>query len=206
MQIYTSECGGKKLERVRELRLGVMLSPLAMSNRDYTGIPLALDNGAFRSWRLGYPFIERLFLHALEQGYKRGWKLDFVVCPDMVAKGMDSLVFSMRWQERLASCDRLALAVQDGMTPQLVDKRTADLGFHTLFIGGTQEWKWKMAAEWVSFARDHGMKVHIGRCGTDGAIDRADALGVDSVDSSNIARNDSWDVVSRYQSEAGLFT
>ena len=205
MRIYTSECGGAKLEKIREYGLGIMLSPLAMSKRDYTGIPLALDNGAFRSWRLGYPFMECLFLNSLEKGYTWGLPLEFIVCPDLIARGMESLRFSESWRYRLDPCPRLALAVQDGMTPKLVHNSTVDLGFATIFVGGTKEWKWETAPDWVAFAKDHGLKSHIGRCGTLNAIEKAADLGVDSVDSSNIARNDSWDVVRDFQGNTRLF-
>ena len=206
MQIYTSECGGTKLEILKELGLGVMLSPLAMTRRDYTGIPLALDNGAFRSWRLGYPFMERLFLNSIEKGYTWGLPLEFIVCPDLIARGMESLRFSVSWSSRLAPCPRLALAVQDGMSPGGIHDATADVGFSHLFVGGTKEWKWSTAKDWVQFAKDHGLKCHIGRCGTLSAIEEAARLGVDSVDSSNIARNDSWEVVRQYQSPQHLWS
>ena len=198
MQIYTSECGGVKLANVRKYGLGIMLSPLAMSKRDYKGIPLALDNGAFRAWTLGYPFIESAFVRALAKGYELGWPLTFIVCPDLVAQGLDSLIFSMEWARRRPGCKKLALAVQDGLNPTIVHNQTADLGFSTIFVGGTKKWKWETAADWVSFAHEKDMKVHIGRCGTLKGLETAAALGVDSVDSSNFARNDSWHVLEQF--------
>jgi len=196
MIVFTGQCSKSDLRHIRELKMGIMLQPLGCDKQDYGDTPLAFDNGAFRAWRLGYPFMERLFWKRLEDCFKRGWRLQFLVCPDLIARGYESLAFSLRWaNEKLAGCPKLALAVQDGMVPSVVHEKIVDNQFSHIFVGGTEKWKWDTAQDWVQYAHDNSMKCHIGRCGTRNAIDRAVAMGVDSVDSSSIVRNKSWDVV-----------
>lgn len=57
-----------------------------------------LDNGAWTAFQRGEPFDDNAFLAAVEQ---LGESADFVVVPDIVRGGHDSLRFSFRWLERL---------------------------------------------------------------------------------------------------------
>lgn len=195
MRIYTSSCGGKKLETLKECGMGVLIpsSPTRPPSVGLADVTCALDNGAFSCWQKGYPFMERFFMSTLETCYRLSIPLEFIVCPDLVAKGMESLRFSIRWAtERLCGCPCLALAVQDGMTPNLVHKSTSDIHFKYIFVGGTLEWKWDTAKEWVAFAHDNGLKCHIGRVGNRYKIDYCKYIGADSIDSSSFARNGSF--------------
>lgn len=203
MQIYTSNCYGEDLERVRQLGMGIMIASSGsgfMPTKEYKDLPCALDNGAFQCWTRGYPFMDRFFWHTLEKCYSLGLELNFVVCPDLVACGQESLLFSMRYAtDRLRGCARLALAVQDGMTPEMVQNHTENGQFSCIFVGGTLDWKWQTAAEWVRFAHDSGSKCHIGRCGTIEALERAASIGADSVDSASFVRNDAWEIIERFR-------
>ncbi|UCL90220.1 hypothetical protein [Pseudomonas sp. HS-18] len=58
----------------------------------------ALDNGAWSAFQQQTKFDETAFGRALE---KVGEKADWVVLPDIVAGGMESLDFSLQWLERL---------------------------------------------------------------------------------------------------------
>jgi hypothetical protein len=202
MRIYTSNLYGNDIERAKELGMGIMISSTPSGwkpTKDYKGLPCALDNGAFRCWQKGYPFMDKFFWATLEKCYQLDLDLDFIVCPDLVSRGIESLNFSLRYAaERLVGCPRLALAVQDGMTPNYLEDATGDVGFSHIFVGGSLAWKWRTAGEWVQFARDHNLKCHIGRCGTMGSLDKAESLGVDSVDSANFVRNNSFDVVGEF--------
>ena len=107
--------------------------------------------------------------------------------------------FSLEWadSEYLSGMDNLYLAVQDGIrtsdiTPEIISK------FSGIFVGGTIEWKWRMAERWVDFAHSRIMKCHIGRCGSIDKLITADRIGADSVDSSSFARNDSWHIIDQY--------
>jgi len=207
MQIYTGNAYGKKLEKVIEYELGIMIStsPIFKPNKDFNQVPCALDNGAFSAWSKGYPFPEKAFLDTLDTCYKLNLTLDFIVCPDIVTGGEKSLLFSLEWaQGRLRTAPRLALVLQDGMTPEMIDDYTLSF-FEVLFVGGTVEWKWKTAEQWVEHAHKHNKKCHIGQCGKLLSLRMASLLGVDSVDSTSFTRNSSWQTLDEFKSNITLF-
>jgi hypothetical protein len=146
------------------------------------------------------------FMTLLERCWKCGLSADFIVCPDIVAGGMDSLDFSWSWQKRLRPA-RLALAVQDGMKFDIVDHLVAKAFTH-IFVGGSVDWKWETAAEWVRVAHDRKMKCHIGKVGTLKNLRLAKLYGADSVDSTSWVRNDSWHIVEEFllKKKAGMTT
>ena len=107
---------------------------------------------------------------------------DFVVCPDRVAGGLDSLEFSRLWLERCESLRpglRYYLAVQNGMTH---DDVSTD-GFAGIFVGGDLPWKIATGESWVRFAHDRHLPCHIGRVGTAKRVYWARRIGADSIDS-----------------------
>ena len=201
MRIYTGIAGGEKLERVKDYGLGIMISssPGRKPNQDLRPFSCALDNGAFACFRKGYPFMERCFLDTLDAAYVAGLTLDFIVTPDIVCGGERSLAFSMEWATgRLAGTPNLALVVQDGMTPELVDSYV--LGHFTrLFVGGSVEWKWKRADQWIKYAHVHNKQCHIGQAGTLLYLRAAEHMGADSVDSTSFVQNDSWHILDEYK-------
>jgi hypothetical protein len=203
VRIYTGAAAGEKLGNLVEHGLGIMISPSPSfkPRPDFSKTFCAFDNGAFQAWRRGFPFMERFFWEALEDSYKAGVKLDFIVIPDIVAGGRPSLDFSLEFREKyLKTCANLALAVQDGIEPKNLD--TFDLiGVSHIFIGGTEKWKWKTAREWSRYAKRHGKKLHIGRCGTKDGLKTAKLIGADSVDSTSIARNDAFGIVEAFRSQ-----
>ena len=208
MKIFTGTCGGEyKLGKVEELKLGIMVSPSVTKppNKDFSKFKCCLDNGAFRNWQRGYPFMESSFFACMEKCHKVGIDLHFIVCPDIVTGGKDSLAFSMEYaRTKLKTAQNLALAVQDGVTPK--DVSNEYLGnFTHIFVGGTREWKWETADEWVKYAHSKDLKCHIGRCGTLDRLEYARDMGADSVDSTNMARNDSWNTIERLYGEKKLF-
>lgn len=149
--------------------------------------PWVLDNGAFGDWQSGRPWRAEVFASACawaaaQTGSDRpGW----VVCPDRVATGLESLAFSLAWLDSSASSFpglRWYLAVQDGMTA--ADVRPFASQFAGLFVGGTLPWKIETAARWVEFAHDLGKQCHIGRVGTYHRVRWARRIGADSIDSS----------------------
>lgn len=212
MLIYTGNATGKDLDVMAELGIGVMVctTPKGTINNRWKDFPLALDNGAFGCWRRGFPFMRKAFEKTIENCYSAGFSLNFIVCPDLVARGRESLDFSYEWAlGELLSCNKLALAVQDGMTEQMVSDRYPERRFSHIFIGGTPEWKWRTAASWVEFAHSRSMECHIGRCGTLERLRYAEEIGADSVDSTNFVRNKSWDTVAQFlegTKQQSLFT
>jgi len=202
MIIYTGNADGDSLDKVEEMGLGIMVASSATwePRKGYSRVPCALDNGAFQCWRRGFPFMADVFRRTLSEAYRVGLSLDFIVCPDMVARGKTSLDFSMSWAKgELVSTPRLALAVQDGMEPQNLADRNAPRYFSHVFIGGTVEWKWQTAQQWIDWAHAHDMKCHIGQCGTLERITAAHRMGADSVDSTSIVRNQAWHIIEAFR-------
>lgn len=201
MFIYTGTAAGEHFDKIKELGLGIMVSSSVTwsPRKDYVQVPCAMDNGAFQFWRRGFPFMADVFRRTIAKAYEVGLSFDFIVCPDLVAGGMDSLDFSMEWARgELRSVPRLALAVQDGMTPKDLTPGYHLRRFSHLFVGGTVEWKWRTAQEWIDYAHEHGKKCHIGQVGTLERLRAADRMGADSVDSTSIVRNQSWEIVEQF--------
>jgi hypothetical protein len=146
--------------------------------------PWAFDNGAYRDWTAGNGFDFQGFLNDLETIWRYDGQPDFIVVPDMVAGGMESLAFSMYWmcrQELRRHKVPMYLAVQDGMTPEAV---RSDVGvFDGLFVGGTLDFKLKTGESWVQMAKALGKPCHIGRVGTENRVAWARRIGASSIDS-----------------------
>jgi hypothetical protein len=204
MIIYTSNADGDTLQAVKNFGLGIMIASSASwngQNKEWRSVPCALDNGAFQCWKRGFPFMEEVFLNTLKKAYVTGVSLNFIVAPDIVAGGRDSLDFSMEWATgKLKTAPCLALAVQDGMTPKDLMHHNVPQYFTHLFVGGTVKWKWETAESWVKAAHGFDMECHIGRCGKIENLRRAQSIGADSVDSASFARNNSWHIISEFMS------
>jgi hypothetical protein len=167
-------------------------------------LPLAIDNGAFSSYLKGCGFNEYGFLKMLSQIIDKGLKYEILVTPDIVAGGKKSAYFSLDWSKRLAGWKNQYFAVQDGMDVESCWTFIISGGFAGIFVGGTPEWKWKTAKDWVNFAHEKGLKCHIGQCGTLDKLLHADEIGADSVDSTNFTRNDNWKAIEMYHKMKGL--
>ena len=147
--------------------------------------PWFLDNGAFGDWLSGRDFDDEAFISKFTSPHVDTTPPDFVVCPDRVATGRESLAFSLHWRDRCESLRpgrRFYLAVQDGMTE--ADVADAIAPFAGVFIGGSPRWKTAKAPTWTRFAHERGLPVHVGRCGTANKALWCFRLGVDSFDSS----------------------
>jgi len=201
MKIYTAHAGGKKLDEIIKRDMGILASPgRSCTGYKKAGIKMAIDNGAFSSWMRGFPFMADVFRDHLKDAFKNGINAEFIVCPDIVAGGKDSLDFSMSWASGELFGARLALAVQDGIKSQDIDPWMLRHFTH-IFVGGTIEWKWRTVEQWVDFAHGNNKKIHVGRVGTLDKLKYCKSLGVDSVDSSSFARNESWDVIDAFMAD-----
>ena len=203
MQIYTSDQGVKAiLDEQYRFQIGTMLSPYASPGRKHHyDLPVAIDNGAFASWTKGCGFDEFYYLRLLHLVIEKNLKYEILVTPDIVAGGLESLSFSLAWRDRLAGWKNQYLAVQDGM--DVLDVSGIEHKFSGIFVGGTNEWKWKTAKRWVDFAHGNGLKCHIGRCGTLDKLLYAHEIGADSVDSTNFSRNGDYKSVEAYYAMKG---
>src|SRR5687767_1256470 len=62
-------------------------------------LPWFLDNGAFSDWLSGRAFDDEAFLSKFCSEHVDACPPDFVVCPDRVATGLESLAFSLQWRD-----------------------------------------------------------------------------------------------------------
>lgn len=143
-------------------------------------LPWAMDNGAFGAWKAGLPFDAPAFRAALYRA-TLFTPPEFVVCPDLVAGGVESLRFSMDWRPEMPREWRSFLAVQDGMEDEHVEPVLRH--FAGVFVGGTLRWKVRTGAAWVRLAHKHGRPCHVGRVGTGRRVRWARRIGADSIDS-----------------------
>lgn len=143
--------------------------------------PWALDNGAFGDWRAKREFNAEQFSDALSKSAAYASRPDFVVVPDRVAAGMDSLELSLQWQKRCAEVGPAYLVVQDGMTTEAVTDALSM--FDGVFVGGSLPWKIATGSQWVEVAHRCGKPCHIGRVGTPRRVAWAKRIGADSIDS-----------------------
>ena len=167
---------------IRREGWGIVLVPELLNKFSPLHFPLYfLDNGAFAYYQRGEEFKGELFMRALEIVAGVPVSPAFVVVPDKVAAGRESLEFSLWWFERLKrEFPRFtyALVVQDGMEEGEVKKAVRE--FEVLFVGGSLEWKLKTGRRWVRLAHSLG----IGRVGTESRLRWARWIGADSADSS----------------------
>ena len=158
--------------------VGQLLTPLTRrALRDPTA-PWAIDNGAFGGFNFGW-FENLLALHEHHRD-----RCLFVTVPDIVGSARRTLEVFDRWAPRLEGW-RLALACQDGQEdlPMPWDQIDA------VFIGGSTNWKGSLAAvQIIQAAKLLGKHVHVGRINTAGRWKHFEALGVDTVDGTGIAR------------------
>jgi len=177
--------GSAKAKEIRREGWGVVLVPELRRKFCPHTFPLYfIDNGAFTCWRRGEEFNSSLFLRTLEESLKYPTLPQFVVVPDLVAKGLKSLEFSLNWLDRLKRefpQFNYALAVQDGMSLEDVEPYLKEFAY--LFVGGTLQWKTKTGRKWVKLAHKHRKRCHIGRVGTARRVRWARRIGADSIDS-----------------------
>jgi hypothetical protein len=141
--------------------------------------PFVRDNRAWKDYIAGVPFGEARFRAALEND--RADPPLFVVVPDRVAGGVESLRFSLSWVDECKVVAPAYLVVQDGMHLRQVARVLHR--FDGLFVGGTLGWKIKTAGAWVKLAHARGLPCHIGRVGTAKRVRWARRIGADSIDS-----------------------
>jgi hypothetical protein len=177
---YASNTGTRRnLAALRANGWRLLLTPDNATPRD--GLRFAIDNGAFA--KDGFkpePFralVDRL-----------GAAADFVVLPDIVAGGADSLSLSVSWIPRLRGIRSLLLPIQDGMTAHdvgMVLRQNVQVG---LFLGGSTEFKLREIYGWGMVAHAWKRYYHVGRVNTARRIRLAAEAGADSFDGTSATR------------------
>lgn len=153
-----------------------------MTNRGETPprrFPFALDNGAYTDYQHQRPFDAVAFLRDVEKASPL--RPDFIVLPDLVAKGKDSLSFSLSFREQLQGAAPLYLALQDGMSEE--DILPVLSLVQGLFLGGSLPWKLSTGRAWGAFAKAHNIPFHIGRVGSMKRVRWARECGATTIDS-----------------------
>jgi len=149
---------------------------------DGSPAPYALDNGAWGCHQQGRDFDGDAFGHTVDSiGAGASW----VVVPDIVGGGLQSLSLSRRWLPRIDHPLKL-IAVQDGMSIADVDPLMGP--GRGLFLGGSTEWKIRTMAMWGRYARRIGAYYHVGRVNTVRRIRMAMCAGAHSVDGTSATR------------------
>lgn len=156
---------------------------LASRKRD----PWFYDNGAFRDWKAGVPFDGVRWTRDMWRIRDRKLRPDFIVVPDKVAAGAESLVWSELHRRDVPDGERAYLAVQDGMTIGTVGAHLRELAadgfpYAGLFVGGSLDWKIETAPAWADYAHAAGLRCHVGRVGTPERVRWAKPFA-DSIDS-----------------------
>ena len=147
------------------------------------GFRYALDNGAWTAHQQDRPFDVAAF-ERLVSGLGAG--ADFLVVPDIVAGGLESLAFSRAWLPRLQGVCPLLLAVQDGIEPDDVAGLVgSELG---IAVGGSTDWKEERMRDWGRVARESGAYLHVLRVNTIRRIRLCQDAGADSFDGSSVSR------------------
>lgn len=176
VQLYATETGGaRNLRAMRDAGFRLLTSPVYLAEHGWHEPPwaYALDNGAWSYHQRGQDFDADAFARAVD---RVGEAADFLVLPDVVARGERSLELSMRWHAQLA--DHPApryLVVQDGMGEDL-----PLAGLAGLFVGGTTEWKRSTMRGWARVAARHGLALHVGRVNSARLIREVLAIGAES--------------------------
>jgi hypothetical protein len=174
---------------VRKTHCGYKVNDLSGHTQPVEGLPYVLDNGAWPCSQAGKPWEPDPFLRLLERlgpGLGEGW----AVLPDIVGAGQRSLDFSVDFHARHRGELRginLALAVQDGMTPDMVRPVLREIGCSVIFVGGsagkdTPNWKWKSLHWWTALGLELGLRVHVGRVNGERRAKLCGELGATSID------------------------
>lgn len=181
MTPYAPRCSGRTEARLRDLGWRTLLTPTARPCRPSEGMGYALDNGAWYAHSTSTAWDEAGF-SALVERWASG--ADWVVAPDIVCGGAQSLALSDAWIPRLLSaCRRVLLAVQDGHTVDDARPRLSErVG---LFVGGSTEWKLATLPQWGALAREPCSWLHVGRVNTARRIRACAAVGASSFDGSS---------------------
>lgn len=179
--------------RSRGFPLGWMMSPDGWRRPERSGreMPFALDNGMFHPPDEPWPGMKAFpaFYDLIERAIDGGWWPIFATAIDRPYLGDESIEFSVRSFDSLRwrwPTLRVALAVQDGMTPDVLDRRRWD----AVFVGGSDDFKWSTFADWTRAAHDRGMWAHVARVNTKGKLRRCIDEDVDSADGTGIFRGD----------------
>lgn len=145
---------------------------------------IAIDNGAWGAFQRKEEWVPDKFCKLVNQ---YGRRAKWVVAPDIVCGGVESLARSLEWLPWLSErCTQVLIAVQDGMSAEhLVPHVSKSVG---LFVGGSSDWKEETLPMWGKLARESGCYLHVGRVNSARRIRLCAMSGADSVDGTSGTR------------------
>jgi hypothetical protein len=183
---YCSAVGkGERRELLRRHGWGLVMTP-SDPRFPPAGFRYFIDNGAWSAHQKG---VENDLDAFARYVYRFGECADFIVAPDIVEGGLESLKLSMSWIGRLSRYPgELLIAVQDGMTEKEIFPilERFDVG---LFVGGSTEWKLRTLPIWGSLSKRFQCYLHVGRVNSARRIALCALAGVDSIDGSTLLLN-----------------
>ncbi len=161
--------------------LGHLMTPIHANDPArllVTGLPWAMDNGAFS----GFDAVKFRQLLSRVKGLPGCL---FVACPDVVADAKATLAMFDLWRDETAAAGHpVALVGQDGVENLEIPWDR----FGAWFVGGSTDFKLSRAsADLVQEARKRGKYVHMGRVNSLKRIEAAHDWGCHSVDGSSAA-------------------
>lgn len=205
-KFYVGSPTGKKKIKTYENGWSTMETALMLRvNQDdvlFNGF--AFDNGIFALFSNGLAFNELSYLSKLDELIKKKLYPDFIVVPDIVGGGLESLEFSVNFMKKLEDYPfPKYLVVQDGMQISDVEpyldrnKNKEKIEFDGVFVGGKPtfkgfgkkkskevEWKLLTMESWNILAKKYNKKCHVGRVSSIRRLNFARSINVDSCDTS----------------------
>lgn len=182
MAYATQTSTRRNLDALRAAGWRLLLSPVG--DLRTKGFSYGLDNGAWSYHQQNAPFDCTAFERACELV---GRGADWIVVPDIVMGGIESLELSRSWLQRLREYGtRLLIPVQDGMQDEhLAPLLSPMVG---VFVGGSTDFKEQTMARWTRLAHAFGGYCHVGRVNTLRRIRICAAAGADSFDGTSATR------------------
>lgn len=180
---YAANEGSKRTkEQLRMAGWRVIVTP------DHPQLPdrinFAIDNG---EWSMRNQPLPHDFSRFADLVDRYGCAADFVVLPDIVGAGDESLALSISWIPRLRTLRNLLLPLQDGMLAEKVGNVLREHRNVGLFLGGTTEFKLREIYAWGMVAASWRRWYHVGRVNSIRRIRLCAEAGATSFDGSSAA-------------------
>jgi hypothetical protein len=187
MICYASRTGtGRNLAALRRHGWGLLVSRAGVWRTE--GFErICGDNGAWADFNAARAFDEDAYERFLDWIASQSVIPDWLVLPDIVAGGLESLSLSVRYINRCRAVAPLVLiAVQNGMEPgDLAPLVGPSVG---IFLGGSTDWKLRRMIEWGEFCADRHVYYHVARVNSFKRMALAAASGANSIDGSSGSR------------------
>ena len=175
------------LTEMKRHGFGLLMTPESLKKNgppvwlDNSTARFCIDNGAWSAYKNQTKYEVQPFLELVDAF---GQRSDFVILPDIVGGGIESLDFSLCFLE--LNTPRKLIAVQDGMTPNDVRQYLSDsIG---IAVGGTTEWKENTLRSWGKLAAECVSYLHVLRVNTRRRLKLCHAAGANSIDGTSATR------------------